>query len=129
LKGVSIMKERGYIERLWREEKYRVLAHSKQQYDEIRELLKNNPSYKTVEEKINEALTIKPTTGSIVNAYEHMWGYFKKEATADEKEQYLILKQRFQENQIALKEWQQFLKKLAYQYEVQYLINSTALHT
>ena len=79
--------------------------------------------------KINEALTIKPTTGSIVNAYEHMWGYFKKEATADEKEQYLILKQRFQENQIALKEWQQFLKKLAYQYEVQYLIDSTALHT
>jgi hypothetical protein len=34
------MKERGYIERLWREGKYRVLAHSKQQYDEIRELLK-----------------------------------------------------------------------------------------
>lgn len=122
------MKERGYIELLWREEKYRVLTHSKQHYDEIRELLKQGPSYETVEEKINEALKIKPTTGSIVNAYDHMWGYFKNSATTDEKEQYLTLKRQFQDNQIEVTQLQQFLKKLAYQYEVQYLIESTALH-
>lgn len=123
------MKERGYIEQLWRKEKYRVLAHSKQQYDEIRELLKHNPSYKTVADKIDKAIAIEPTTGSIVNAYDHMWGYFKKVATEEEKKHYLMLKQRFQDNQIELKQWQQFLKQLAYQYKVQYLIDSTALYT
>lgn len=122
------MKARGYIERLWRTEKYRVLAHSKQHYDEIRELIKQDPSYTTVKDKINEALKITPTTGSMINAYDHMWGYFKNKATTNEKEQYLTLKQQFQDNQIDGTQIQQFLKNMAYAYEVQYLIESTALY-
>ena len=35
------MKERGYIEKLWREQKYNVLYHSQQHYNYIRELLSN----------------------------------------------------------------------------------------
>ena len=34
------MKERGYIEQLWREEKYHVLLHSQQSYQMIRNALK-----------------------------------------------------------------------------------------
>ncbi|MDT3959870.1 YbgA family protein [Staphylococcus kloosii] len=122
------MKARGYIERLWRTEKYRVLVHSKQHYDEIRELIKQDPSYTTVKDKINEALKITPTTGSMINAYDHMWGYFKNKATPNEKEQYLTLKQQFQDNQIDASQIQQFLKNMADAYEVQYLIESTALY-
>lgn len=122
------MKERGYIERLWREEKYRVLAHSKQHYDEIRELLKQGPSYTMVKDKIDEALIITPTIGSTINAFDHMWGYFKNKATANEKEQYLTLKRQFQNKQIDASLIQQFLKNMAEEYEVQYLINSTALY-
>lgn len=33
------MKERGYIEQLWREEKYHVLLHSQQSYQMIRNAL------------------------------------------------------------------------------------------
>ena len=122
------MKERGYIERLWREEKYRVLAHSKQHYDEIRELLKQDPSYATVKDKIDDAITITPTIGSTINAFDHMWGYFKNKATANEKEQYLTLKRQFQNKQIDASLIQQFLKDMAEEYDVQYLINSTALY-
>ena len=122
------MKERGYIERLWREEKYRVLAHSKQHYDEIRELLKQDPSYTMVKDKIDEALTIRPTIGSTINAFDHMWGYFKNKATVNEKEQYLTLKRQFQNKQIDASLIQQFLKDMAEEYDVQYLINSTALY-
>lgn len=35
------MKERGYIEQLWREEKYHVLLHSQQSYQNDKECFKN----------------------------------------------------------------------------------------
>lgn len=38
------MKERGKIEKLWREEKYRVLLHDQNDYNKIRALLKESPS-------------------------------------------------------------------------------------
>ena len=37
MKGVSLLKERGYIEKLWREEKYRVLLHSQSHSNAIRD--------------------------------------------------------------------------------------------
>ena len=80
------MKERGRIEQLWREEKYRVLLHSQKQYDAIREKLKNQTSYEEIRMMIEHAITIDPSQGSVINAYDHMWGYFKKLATDEEKQ-------------------------------------------
>ena len=79
------MKERGYIEKLWREEKYNVLYHSQQHYNYIRELLKQSPTLNEVQLTINEALQTTPSNGSIINAYDHMWGYFKHNANEIEK--------------------------------------------
>ena len=42
------MKERGKIEKLWREEKYRVLLHDQNAYNKIRALLKESPSLEEV---------------------------------------------------------------------------------
>ena len=41
-------------------------------------MLKGDPSLKEVQNEIANALAITPTKGSIINAYDHMWGYFKK---------------------------------------------------
>ena len=71
------MKERGKIEKLWREEKYRVLFHDQNSYHSIRTLLKSPTTLDEVEEHIANALTITLTKGSVINAFEHMWGYFK----------------------------------------------------
>ena len=38
--GGRFMKDRGYVEQLWREEKYHVLLHSQQSYQSIRNTLK-----------------------------------------------------------------------------------------
>ena len=54
------LKERGHIEQLWREEKYRVLLHSQKQYDAIREKLKSQVSYEEIRMMIEHAITIEP---------------------------------------------------------------------
>ena len=59
--------------KLWREEKYRVLLHDQNAYNKIRALLKESPSLEEVQFQINEAINHSPTTGSIINATEHMW--------------------------------------------------------
>ena len=71
------MKERGKIEKLWSEEKYHVLLHHQHAYDNIRDMLKGDPSLKEVQNEIANALAITPTKGSIINAYDHMWDISK----------------------------------------------------
>ena len=109
------MKERGYIEKLWREEKYRVLLHSQ------------SPSYNEINLIVKEAIQIPPSQGSVMNAYDHMWGYFKKLATEEEKETATKLKHQFKHQDIPIEDLLSFLRSLAYQYDVQYLKDSTVL--
>lgn len=121
------MKERGKIEKLWREEKYRVLFHDQHAYNSIRSLLKQTPTLDEVEYQINKAIALSPTHGSMINAYEHMWGYFKKIATVEEKYQAIMLKNQFINQQIEIHNLLNFLKRLADKYEVKYLQESTIL--
>ena len=59
------MKERGKIEKLWREEKYRVLFHDQNAYHSIRTLLKSPTTLGEVKEHITHALTITPTKAQL----------------------------------------------------------------
>ena len=122
------MKERGKIEKLWREEKYRVLLHDQNAYNIIRALLKESPSLEEVQFQINEAINHSPTTGSIINAYEHMWGYFKNIATENEKHKALMLKDDFMNHQIELDTLLSYLSQLANKYDIKYLQESTVLN-
>lgn len=110
------------IETLWREEKYRVMYHSQRHYNAIRIAMREK-NYEQASHLIGEALTIEPTTGSKINACQHMWGYFKKYAIADEKAKYLRLLEtnKFED---LLKE----LFELAKKYHVVYLIDSRILY-
>ncbi|MBF2261110.1 YbgA family protein [Staphylococcus capitis] len=122
------MKERGKIEKLWREEKYRVLLHDQNAYNKIRALLKESTSLEEVQFQINEAINHSPTTGSIINAYEHMWGYFKNIATDNEKHKSLMLKNDFMNHQIELDALLSYLSQLANKYDIKYLQESTVLN-
>ena len=122
------MKERGYIEKLWREEKYNVLYHSQQHYNAIRELLKQSPTLSDVQQAIDDALNTTPTHGTIINAYDHMWGYFKHKANDLEKERAAKLKADFNQGIIQSTDLLIFLKHLADKYHVSYLQNSTLLN-
>ncbi|RRJ35865.1 DUF1722 domain-containing protein, partial [Pseudomonas aeruginosa] len=76
---------------------------------------------------IEHAITIEPSQGSVINAYDHMWGYFKKLATDEEKQSAQTLKQQFVNHDVSIHDLMSFLNILAIKYEVHYLQQSTVL--
>lgn len=109
-------------ELLWREEKYRVMFHSQKHYNLTRQAMRDRRDYDEIAQLIAEALLCEPTAGSMQNATQHMWGYFKKLATDEEKIHYLALLDAQNFNDVLY-----FLKQLSMKYEVRYLIESRIL--
>ena len=100
------------------------MAHSQQDYNEIRELAKGNNWNQTKQERYEELLeeleTITPTDKTLRVAYQHIWGYFKKQATQEEKNQYKLL---IEETHLEINGIEPFLRTLASKYQVTYLLN------
>ncbi|MBB4824939.1 uncharacterized protein YbgA (DUF1722 family) [Sporosarcina luteola] len=111
----------------WSREKYRVMFHSQKHYNEIREVLKRGTELERVDQLIEEAVALQPTQGSICNAYQHMWGYFKKYATEEEKAAYVSKLNGFTQNKLDSEELLAYLRQLAVRYRVEYLLKSTIL--
>ena len=114
--------EQKKTEVLWREEKYNVMFHSQNHYNAIRQAMKNMVSYEEISALIEQALNLTPTDGSMRNACQHMWGYFKKSANEEEKIQYEQLIQSMNFSALLC-----FLRELAEKYKVMYLLESRVL--
>lgn len=70
---------RRQCERLWAANKYLVLSHSNKIYLEIRTYLKQDEvRLDQVQAYIDQALDLPENPGQVVNAFQHIWGYFKK---------------------------------------------------
>ena len=110
---------------IWAENKYWIMAHSQQNYNTIRLMAKNNQwsPEKTIllTNKIQETELIPPTTKTLATAYQHVWGYFKKECTPSEKTTYMKLLQQLTPENDALGP---FLKHLTEKYQEKYLLKS-----
>ena len=90
------------------------MYHSQQHYNYIRELLKQSPTLNEVQLTINEALQTTPSNGSIINAYDHMWGYFKHKANEIENKS-AQLKADFKQDNVQSKRIADFYKILSRQ--------------
>ncbi|MBS0951561.1 YbgA family protein [Lactiplantibacillus plantarum] len=113
----------------WAYNKYWIMAHSQQAYNDIRQLAKNNDWSTDKDQVFDKIITstelIEPTKQTLTTAYQHVWGYFKKICTANEKETYLILLTKLTpEND----ELGSFLKLLTIKYNVTYLLNSRLIN-
>ena len=108
----------------WAQHKYWVMSRTQQAYNQIRELAKGNKwnqeKNETYETLLKDLETTEPTEKTLRNAYQHIWGYFKKEATSKEIYTYteLIKKSPLERNELEV-----FLKELAKKYEKEYLLN------
>ena len=79
-------------QQLWARNKSLVLSHSSNIYNEIRQYLKNEEvEVSQVQEMIDRACQIPDHKGQICNAFQHIWGYFKKKATNAERKDYMRL--------------------------------------
>lgn len=119
-------KERLYCVLLWAEEKYLVLSKSQLIYKEIREYLKGEDiSKETLKAMIERAKNLPENRKEVVNALQHIWGYFKKLAQAEEKALFLTLLGEYQQEKTEKDKVLAYLWQLLQKYPNTYLLNST----
>ncbi|MCC8164986.1 MAG: UV DNA damage repair endonuclease UvsE [Planctomycetes bacterium] len=89
LKCLDPRTNRATLTTAWARYKYAVLEHSPAAYQRIRNLLKaDQPAALVFYNEVDAALAEPATAGTVKNAAEHVWGYFKEEADTRERKRY-----------------------------------------
>ena len=115
-------------QQLWARNKYLVLSHSSNIYNEIRQYLKNEEvEVSMVQELIDRACQIPEHRGQVCNAFQHIWGYFKKKPTDAERKDYMLLLDRYRFGQASKEDVIAKTRDLLELYPNTYLQNSTLL--
>ncbi len=114
------------LEREWAKYKYKVLENAPSDYLAIRRLLSEKNRYPAVEfyELIEHALQTEGTAGNAVNAAQHVWGYFKNDATQKEKLAFNKAVDSFGMGRLPIAAVKRLLLKMALKYEQRYLLDS-----
>ena len=76
---------------------------------------------------IDQAVALPENRGQVCNAFQHIWGYFKKKASTIEKEDFMHLLLRYQSGQAEQKDLVTAVKELLVKYPNPYLQKSTLL--
>ena len=120
--------QKSQCQQLWARNKYLVLSHSSNIYNEIRQYLKNEEvEVSLVQEMIDHACQIPEHRGQVCNAFQHIWGYFKKKATDAERKDYMLLLDRYRFGQASKEDLITKTRDLLELYPNAYLQNSTLL--
>ena len=120
--------QKSQCQQLWARNKYLVLSHSSNIYNEMRQYLKNKQvEVSHVQELIDRACQIPEHRGQVCNAFQHIWGYFKKKATDAERKDYMLLLDRYRFGQASKQDLIVKTRELLEPYPNAYLQNSTLL--
>lgn len=113
------------IQKEWAQWKYFVMTRSQKEYLFLRRLFSGNQwSEKKTKQFYQHLAEVKKLPIDVKaqrNAYEHVWGYFKKIATPEERRQFFVFLDQMTETQ---NEALPYLKKLAEKYQTMYLLES-----
>ena len=114
---------------LWAQNKYLVLSKSQKIYLEIREYLKTeDPELAVVEDYIDKAKAMPEGRGQVINAYQHVWGYFKNRATDQEKADFMQLLSAYRKGEASQDDLAQAVRALLAIYPNAYLEESSLLN-
>ena len=120
--------QRALCQQLWAENKYLVLSHSSNIYKDIRQYLKQEVvEVSQVQEMIDRVCQIPEHRGQVCNAFQHIWGYFKKKATETERKDYMFLLERYHSGQASKEDVITKTRDLLDRYPNTYLQHSTLL--
>ena len=115
-------------EELWAKNKYYVLSKSHKEYLGIREYLKGNElDVSFLKDKIQKIKGMNESRKDFSNAVLHVWGYFKEDASAVEKQELFDILNAYmgeRSNQTVVIDYVNTLLK---KYPNEYLENSTFL--
>ena len=120
--------QKSQCQQLWARNKYLVLSHSSNIYNDIRQYLKNEQvEVSHVQNLIDRACQIPEHRGQVCNAFQHIWGYFKKKATDAERKDYMLLLDRYRFGQASKEDLIAKTRELLERYPNTYLQHSTLL--
>ena len=120
--------QKSQCQQLWARNKYLVLSHSSNIYNEIRQYLKHEQvEVSEVQEMIDRACQIPEHRGQVCNAFQHVWGYFKKKATDAERKDYMLLLDRYRSGHVSKEDLIAKTRDLLDRYPNTYLQHSTLL--
>ena len=123
--------EKVLCQKQWAKNKYLVLSHSSKIYLEIRTYLKQEEvSQNKVSELIKQAVSLPEDKGQVTNALHHVWGYFKKYATKEEKDIFFEMIEEYHNNNNKYKK-EDLIKEVKYllkKYPNRYLEESTFIN-
>ena len=121
--------ERVQSQKLWAKNKYLVLSHSSKIYLEIRTYLKKEEvSQNKVSELIKQAVSLPEDKGQVTNALHHVWGYFKKYATKEEKDNFFEMIEEYHNNKYKKEDLIKEVKHLLKKYPNKYLEESAFIN-
>lgn len=121
--------ERVQCQKLWAKNKYLVLSYSSKIYLEIRTYLKQEEvSQNIVSEFIKQAVSLPEDKGQVTNALHHVWGYFKKYATKEEKDNFFEMIEEYHNNKYKKEDLIKEVKHLLNKYPNKYLEESTFIN-
>lgn len=114
------------LESEWAKYKYAVLERSPALYQNIRTLLKDKQSDRSAAfyRLVERALEAAPTTGRAVAAAEHIWGYFKHDATPAEARRFLQTRRLCLHGELPPRRLKSELYRLTVKYRQRYLLDS-----
>lgn len=115
-------------EELWAKNKYYVLSKSHKEYLGIREYLKGNElDVSFLKEKIQKIKDMNESRKDFSNAVLHVWGYFKKDASAIEKQELFDRLNEYMEERSSQTVVIDYVNTLLKKYPNEYLEKSTFL--
>ena len=121
--------ERVRCQKLWAKNKYLVLSHSSKIYIEIRTYLRQEEVFRgKVIELIKQAVSLPEDKGQVTNALHHVWGYFKKYATKEEKDHFFEMIEEYHNNKYKKEDLIKEVKHLLNKYPNKYLEESTFIN-
>ena len=121
--------ERVQCQKLWAKNKYLVLSYSSKIYIEIRTYLKQEEvSQNIVSELIKQAVSLPEDKGQVTNTLHHVWGYFKKYSTKEEKDKFFEMIEEYHNNKYKKEDLIKEVKYLLKKYPNKYLEESTFIN-
>jgi uncharacterized protein YbgA (DUF1722 family) len=119
---IALPKRRGHLVDFHTKHKLLVFSHSENQHRQTSHL------YKKYERLLMEALRLKTTTKKNVNVLMHVMGYFKKQLSADEKQELLELIDHYRSHYVPLIVPITVINHYVRKYEQPYLKQQYYLH-
>ena len=115
-------------EDLWEKNKYYVLSKSHKAYLEIREYLKEKEVDITyLNQRIEKVRKMEESKKDFSNAILHVWGYFKKEASEIEKQEFFNRLEEYMDGKNSQESVIEYINALLEKYLNKYLQESTLL--